>query len=82
MFDLQFKYNSAIGFVSEAIKEISELIETHLMPLVVKWPDAIEREKLQEEINSSFRIPMCIGMCDGTYIFCKGYGPNPMDYTC
>lgn len=24
---------------------------------------------------------MCIGLLDGTYIYCKGYGPTPMDYT-
>ena len=82
MFDLQFKYNCAVGFVSESIKIISILIDDYLLPQVVKWPDLDEKQVLQREINSLFQIPMCIGMMDGTYIYCKGYGPTPMDYTC
>ena len=79
MFDLQIKYRCAVGFVSQSIKEISILIDQHLLPEVVQWLDQLEREVLQQEIFESFQIPMCIKMMDGTYIYCKGYGPTPMD---
>ena len=82
MYDLQIKYNCALGVVYESIKMVIDLIIHYLLPSMVQWPNCHEREQIQKEIFNKYKIPMCIGMTDATYIYCKGYGPTPMDYTC
>ena len=82
MYDLQFRYDCAVGFVSQAVTEIAILFDLYLVPKVISWPDEEEGSLLAMKVNQSFDILLCIGMIDGTYIYCKGYGPTRMDYTC
>ena len=80
--DLMSDYNCATGYVNEYIFQIRSLILKYLEPLVTVWPDLEERKRLALETKCKYGIPFCIGATDGTYIFCKGMGATPMDYTC
>ncbi len=81
-YDLGIKYNCSVGYVNMYIRHVTKLLTDQLLNQVVYWPDEIERPALSDCINSKYKLPMCLGCLDGTYIYCKGYGDTPADYTC
>ena len=81
-YDLQFRYGYSIGYINSFIKKTIQLILQFILPDAAKWPNADARHQLSEEIKGHYQLPLCIGAVDGTYVFCKGMGNTPLDYTC
>ncbi|KAJ8935146.1 hypothetical protein NQ314_012964 [Rhamnusium bicolor] len=47
---------------------------------IIKWPNADDREEIQQQFYSSGQIPGCVGAIDGTYIPIKAPTKNPEVY--
>ena len=58
MYDLMFKYDMALGAISESITFVTELLVVYLVPEVVQWPSTDEREIIQQEILNKYKIPI------------------------
>eukprot|EP00834_Sanchytrium_tribonematis_P004452 NODE_220_length_12432_cov_0.484878.p4 type:complete len:262 gc:universal NODE_220_length_12432_cov_0.484878:2705-3490(+) len=80
-FDLQFDYNCSGGYINMYFKDVVYLIINHLSDQVMSWPNLDER-KLANDIYNVYNISCSLGCLDGTFIYCKGYGETPANYTC
>ncbi|KAJ8972589.1 hypothetical protein NQ314_000117, partial [Rhamnusium bicolor] len=52
----------------------------NVAPQIIKWPNADDREEIQQQFYSSGQIPGCVGAIDGTYIPIKAPTKNPEVY--
>ena len=63
-----------------AIRNLLRFIAAHMLPKLVTWPTAEERQEMRELYEASHGFPGVVGMIDGTHITIRMPAERGIDY--